>query len=172
MDSSQFWLLMVQVVVTAAVAVLVPVVTFRFSKRLKEMEQRDRERGRKFELTKMVSTKAIDALAQSYYQLQRINLTTQAYSLANAERKKELVKELMEANSFLEKNQFYLPDNIRERVTGLLTLSLKAMRRGHEDESTLVKAFGEVMQMSEGIKDSFAPFMRRYNLLNREHSDN
>jgi len=171
MDSSQFWLLMVQVVVTAAVAVLVPVVTFRFSKRLKEMEQRDRERGREFELTKTVSTKAIDALAQLYYQLQRISFTTQVYSSSNAGRKKEMFKEFMEATSSLEKNQFYLPDSIRDRVFVLVNLSLKAMGSGSQDDSALEKAFHEVMQMSEGIKDAFVPFMRRYNLLIREDSD-
>lgn len=172
MDSSQFWLLMMQVVVTAAVAVLVPVVTFRFSKRLKEMEVRSRVKDREFELTKIVSTKAIDALAQSYYWLQRINFITQVYSSSNAGSRKEMVKEFMEATSTIEKNQFYLPDNIRDRVLVLVNLSLKAMESGSQDDSALEKAFDEVMQMSEGIKDSFAPFMRRYNLLNREHSDN
>lgn len=172
MDSLQFGLLVVQVVVTAAVAVLVPVVTFRFSKRLKEMEVRSRDRDREFELTKTVSTKAVDALAQSYYQLQRINFTTQVYSSSNAGRKKEMLKEFMEATSSLEKNQFYLPDNIRDSVFVLVHLSLKAMRSGSQDDSALEKAFDEVMQMSEGIKDAFVPFMRRYNLLNREHSDN
>ena len=161
MDSSQFWLLMVQVVVTAAVAVLVPVVTFRFSKRLKEMEARGREEDREFEVTKVVTTKAIEVLAESYHITHRINYALNVYHGAHDAGKKSIESDLTDATKYWEKNLFYLPEAIRERITPFTHMTYASMTDGRTGELAFDKALDEVHDMFIKIKAAFSPFMKK-----------
>ncbi len=165
MDSQQFWLQIVPPVLGAAVAVLVPLIMFKFSKRLKEMEARDRERDREFEVSKVVTTKAVEVLAESYHITHRINYALNVYHSAHEEAKKSIESDLTDARKYWEKNMFYLPETIRNRIIRFTNYSFASLTEGEIGARASLEAFDEVSDMFKTIEGAFRPFMKKYNLL-------
>lgn len=165
---TESWITIVPHIVMGMVTIVVTFLAFWFNKRLKEMEIRDRQSGRDFEVTKVVTAKAMEVMAESYHITHRINYALNVYHSATPEAKESISEDLKKANTYWEKNLFYLPEVIRERITPFTNMTYASMTDGRTGEHAFDKALDEIHDMFIKIKAAFSPFMKKYNLLDQQ----
>jgi len=160
-----------QVVVTLlpyAATAAISVYAIRNSRQLKELEIKDNERGRIFELQKAVTEKAIEAVVEASFRLGRqANQCAAFLSERRTECDPILYDQLKDDLSFIAHNKPFFPNALREDIHGASSRLTHIMEaRDNNDLSFRVKVFTEAIPAVQKAKKATEQFLDQYNLFN------
>ncbi|GEM_PF-5833148 len=156
MTDTQFWYGIVSLGVMAAVAIVVPLITFKYNKQLKE-----------FEFSKLISQKALEVMAESYHRVHVINRSLGPHGDLDPSARNDLHKSIDDARIYWERNLFYLPENIRKEIIPLTNLASTSISSTQSEEVFFDKALDKIVDMFGNIETAFAEIMKRYNVIDR-----
>ncbi len=153
-----------QIALSCLVAIAVPAITFWYSRRLKELDLKNSERERKFQLEKSVSVKALEVMGMSYHFTHSINRSLNLYNSVDEAGKKQIYQEVVKAREYWEENLFYLPASLRKLVIPLTNMTFASFGSKVGQGEVQMMAFDKVLEMFRQLESAFAALMSKYNL--------
>ncbi len=153
-------------VVTATISI----VALRNNRKLKELELKDNERAREFEIQKQVTVQAIESMKEGCFRLGKQATRFARYvSKGRVDDDGQLLQQMQDDLDFIEMNKPFFPLELREEMH-IASSHLNGLIRNSAgvDGGFQLKVFREALPIVQKAKASTERFIDQYNLFSVE----
>jgi hypothetical protein len=162
------WVEAIVTLVPYGATVAVSIYAIRNNTRLKELEIKDNERGRVFELQRVVTEKAIEVVVEASFRLgQQAIRFAKFVSEGRTECDPGLYEQMKSDLDFIERNKPFFPDAVREDMHGASSRLTNILRLFNDvDHKLRLQVFTEALPTVRKAKEATEQFLDQYNLFN------
>lgn len=169
LDQMVWWQVVLQILPWVVTAII-SVVALRNTRKLKELEIKDNERAREFELQRQITVQAIESMKEGCFRLgKQATRFARFVSKGRVDDDGELVQQMQDDLDFIEMNKPFFPLALREEMH--IASSQLANLIGNSssvDGGFQLEIFKKALPIVRRAKASTESFIDRYNLFSAE----
>ncbi len=153
-----------------AVAIVVPLYSLKHNRRLKELDLKDIDRGRLFEIEKMVTADSMKAMRGAYLRLSQQATTVLRLRSEGAQKADSSIQNGMEqARNYIDLWYPYFPSSVRDKMqTASSQLACLIRNYGNVGEDLTITVIENALPTIEDAREALVEIISNYNLIDKQ----
>jgi len=165
MTSAEFWNAVFELLpylITAGVSIY----AIRHTGKMKELELKDLERGRVFQIQKKITDKSIDSLWKAHYLIWQQIPVAAAIISGDENIDDKTLGDIRESHEFIKSHTAYFPLEVREKIIDASYQLNKISFDSSIDQKSKLEIIKDVFPIIKEIKKILEDYIDKFNILN------